>query len=124
MHPLEADFREWSKPPSATEEQRCTSAENVVRNALHHSPTGGMVRVAGDAEGSRLRLRIADQGPGAPPEALEKIFQPFYRGGKTSGGGYGLGLAIAERVIAAVDGRIRAKNADAGGLLVEIELRV
>lgn len=99
--------------------------ENVVRNALHHSPTGGTVRVAGHAEGNRLRLCISDQGPGVPAEALDKIFQPFYRGGgKTSGGGYGLGLAIAERVIAAVDGRIRAKNADEGGLTVDIELPV
>lgn len=99
--------------------------ENVVRNALHHSPTGGVVRVAGEADGRRLRLSIGDQGPGVPPEALEKIFQPFYRGGdKTSGGGYGLGLAIAERVIAAVDGQIRAKNAVGGGLVIEIDLVV
>ena len=99
--------------------------ENVVRNALHHSPTGGVVRVTCKAEGKLLRLSIADQGPGAPPDALEKIFQPFYRGsGKTSGGGYGLGLAIAERVIAAVDGQIRAKNAVGGGLVIEIDLVV
>jgi signal transduction histidine kinase len=98
--------------------------ENVVRNALHHSPVGGVVRVTGEAAGNRLYLSIADQGPGVPPEALEKIFQPFYRGGKTSGGGYGLGLAIADRVIAAVDGKIRAKNGVAGGLVVEIELPV
>ncbi len=98
--------------------------ENVVRNALHHSPTGGMVRVLGETDGKHLRLSIADQGPGVPPDALEKIFQPFYRGGKTSGGGYGLGLAIAERVIAAVDGQITAKNAAAGGLVVEIDLVV
>jgi two-component system, OmpR family, sensor kinase len=99
--------------------------ENVVRNALHHSPPGGVVQVTGHAEGNRLRLSITDQGPGVPAEALEKIFQPFYRGGgKTSGGGYGLGLAIAERVIAAVDGQIRAKIADAGGLVVDIDLPV
>jgi two-component system, OmpR family, sensor kinase len=98
--------------------------ENVVRNALHHSPPGSTVQVTGRAEGRHLHLSIADQGPGVPPDALEKIFQPFYRGGKTSGDGYGLGLAIAERVIAAVDGQIRAKNAAAGGLVVEIDLIV
>jgi two-component system OmpR family sensor kinase len=99
--------------------------ENVVRNALHHSPPGSTVQVTGHAEGKRLRLGISDQGPGVPPEALEKIFQPFYRGGgKTSGGGYGLGLAIAERVIAAIDGQIRAKNLDSGGLVVDIDLPV
>ena len=97
--------------------------ENVVRNALHHSPVGGTVRVAGQSAASRLRLSIADQGAGVPVEALERIFQPFYRGGgKTSGGGYGLGLAIAERVVTAVDGEIRAKNGEFGDLVVEIEL--
>ncbi len=99
--------------------------ENVVRNALHHSPPGGTVRVVAEADATRLRLSIADQGPGVPAEALDKIFQPFYRGGgKTSGGGYGLGLAIAERVIAAANGQIRAKNATTGGLVVEVDLIV
>ncbi|NOK02937.1 MULTISPECIES: nucleotidyltransferase [Myxococcus] len=37
-HPLEADFREWSKPPTGTEEQRCTNAERVVRNAIRSYP--------------------------------------------------------------------------------------
>ena len=60
-----------------------------------------------------------------PKEQRAGLLEPFYRGGgKTSGGGYGLGLAIAERVIAAVDGQIRAKNAAGGGLLVEIELAI
>ena len=97
--------------------------ENVVRNALHHSPPGGVVRiVAGMTEG-RLRVAVRDQGPGVPDDALDKIFRPFYRSaGQASGNGYGLGLAIAERVIAAVDGQIRAKNGESGGLVVEIEL--
>lgn len=97
--------------------------ENVVRNALHHSPREGVVQiVAGMTEG-RLRVSVRDQGPGVPADALDKIFRPFYRGaGRTSANGYGLGLAIAERVIAAVDGRIRARNGESGGLVVEIDL--
>lgn len=97
--------------------------ENVVRNALHHSPPGGAVQiVAGMTEG-RLRVVVCDQGPGVAPDALDKIFRPFYRGaGGRPGNGCGLGLAIAERVIAAVNGRIRAKNGKSGGLVVEIEL--
>ena len=97
--------------------------ENIVRNALHHSPPGGAVRiVAGMMEG-RLQVSVRDQGPGVSADALDKIFRPFYRGaGQASGNGYGLGLAIAERVIAAVDGRIRAKNGESGGLVVDIEL--
>ena len=99
--------------------------ENVVRNALRHSPPGGVVRIEAGVTGNRLHLCIADQGPGVPEAALDRIFRPFFRGvGQASGDGYGLGLAIAERVIVAVDGRIRARNRDVGGLAVEIELAV
>ena len=101
------------------------AVENVVRNALHHSPAGGVVRVAAEVAGNRLRLCVSDQGPGVPEDALDEIFRPFFRGaGQSSGGGYGLGLAISERVIAAVNGQIRAKNGESGGLSVEIELIV
>lgn len=111
-------------PVRANPELLHRAIENVVRNALHHSPTGGAVLITAATTGNRLHLRIRDQGPGVPADALDKIFQPFYRGGKTSGGGYGLGLAIAERVIAAVNGQIRAKNVESGGLEVEIDLPV
>ena len=111
-------------PVRANPELLHRAIENVVRNALHHSPTGAVVSISAATTGNRLHLRIRDQGPGVPADALDKIFQPFYRGGKTSGGGYGLGLAIAERVIAAVNGQIRAKNGESGGLEVEIDLPV
>ena len=96
--------------------------ENVVRNALRHSPSGGVVRIAAGATGNRLRVSISDQGAGVPEDELEKIFRPFYRANdQTAGDGYGLGLAIAKKVIAAVNGQIRAKNGESGGLVVEID---
>ena len=98
--------------------------ENVVRNALRFSPAGGVVRIdAGCAEDGYFHLTIGDDGPGVEESQLDSIFKPFFRGdGQNSLGGYGLGLAIAQRVIAAVDGKIRAKTKKAGGLLVEIDL--
>jgi len=58
-----------------------------------------------------------------PESQLENIFKPFFRcDGQRATSGYGLGLAIARRVIAAVDGKIEAKNKVGGGLLVEIDL--
>ena len=100
--------------------------ENVVRNALRFSPVGGVVRVAaGCAERGRFYLSIADDGPGVADSQLETIFQAFFRGDdQPTRGGYGLGLAIAQRVIAAVDGKIWAKNKTSGGLLIEIDLPV
>lgn len=96
--------------------------ENVMRNAVRHSPEGGTVSIAtclGD--GGRLRIRIADCGPGVPEGQLEAIFEPFFRG-EGAGQGYGLGLAIARRAVNALGGTIRASRGNAGGLVVDIEL--
>ena len=99
--------------------------ENVVRNALRHSPSGGVVRIVAGATGNRLRVCISDQGAGVPEDVLEKIFRPFFRANdQTVGDGYGLGLAIAKKVIAAVNGQIWAKKSESGGLVVEIEMPV
>lgn len=101
--------------------------ENVLRNALCHSPVGGVIRVeAGCPAPGRYCLAIEDQGPGVPEAEREAIFAPFHRGQGNSGSdGYGLGLAIARRVIAAVDGKIVAKSKAPGagsGLRVEMTL--
>jgi len=99
--------------------------ENVVRNALRHSPDGGAVRIEAGVAGKYFRLAVLDQGPGVPGQDLANIFQPFFRGGaQPVGGGYGLGLAIAKRVIAVLNGTIVAKNRQEGGLAVEIMLQL
>lgn len=98
--------------------------ENVLRNALRFSPPGGEICIsAGATTDGRFHLAIGDAGPGVAADQLEHIFKPFFRGeGQASANGYGLGLAIAHRVIAAVNGKIEAKNKGSGGLLVDIEL--
>ena len=96
--------------------------ENVLRNALLFSPVGGAVALAVTAEtDNRCLIRIEDQGPGVPADELEKIFAPFFRGAG-QGDGYGLGLAIARRVLAALNGAIYAENRPEGGLRVVLEL--
>ena len=100
------------------------AVENVVRNALRFSAAGGAIYIAaGRVAGERFKISIGDDGPGVPESQLENIFKPFFRGdAQNTAGGYGLGLAIAQRVIAAVNGEIQAKNKLGGGLLVEIDL--
>ncbi|MDO9064043.1 MAG: ATP-binding protein [Sulfuricella sp.] len=99
--------------------------ENVVRNALRHTPDGGKVAmgVRLDANGNDLRLTVLDQGPGVPENELGSIFDPFFRGNVTKSiDGHGLGLAIARRVVEAHGGNISASNRVGGGLCVEIVL--
>ena len=95
--------------------------ENVVRNALDHTPAGGQIEVSLSEEGDTWLLRVADQGPGVAEQWLERIFQPFFRGGSERAG-FGLGLALAQRQVSATGGSIRASNRAGGGLLMDIRL--
>jgi len=98
--------------------------ENVVRNAIKHSPAGGRIEVETALEARFIRIRVMDSGPGVAPEDLGKIFQPFYRSSNTEKDvdGHGLGLAIAQQVMQQHGGRIAAANRSGGGLCVELSL--
>lgn len=101
--------------------------ENVVRNAIRHTPAGSKVSVGIRSinNSSNVLISITDQGPGIPEKELSGIFEPFFRGsGMKSTDGHGLGLAIARRVVEAHGGTISASNRAGGGLCVEIVLPV
>jgi signal transduction histidine kinase len=102
-----------------------SAVENVVRNAIKYSPAQGFVSLNADfdAAASCLRLTIEDDGPGVPESELQRIFEPFFRSsnaGKAEG--HGLGLAIAQRVVAAHGGKLWAANRPHVGLRIGIEL--
>lgn len=110
---------------SADRELLFRALENIVRNAVAHSPHGGVVQLAARRQDRAVSIEISDQGPGVPAELLERIFEPFFRVGKArehDSGGHGIGLAITARVIALHGGRVRARNLPAGGLQVEVLL--
>lgn len=101
--------------------------ENVVRNALKHTPAGKLVCIELDVEENlgNVAISVSDDGGGVPESELQAIFEPFFRGHrKNSPDGHGLGLAISRRVIAAHHGRIAANNRAAGGLCVTVSLPV
>ena len=106
-----------------------SAVENVVRNALRYTGEGTEVEVRLDCvqqlENPEALIRVLDNGPGVPEEALDKLFRPFYRladARDRQSGGVGLGLAITERAVRLHGGSVKATNRPGGGLLVEIRL--
>ena len=90
--------------------------ENILRNAIRHSPGEGSVRLAGRLEEQHWHLWIEDDGPGVAPDQLELIFRPFTRlnAARPGGDGFGLGLAIARRMVQQQGGEVWAENLDPG----------
>jgi two-component system, OmpR family, sensor histidine kinase CpxA len=106
-----------------------SAIENVVRNAIRYTRERSTVEIHLERKdspgGAEAVVGVADCGSGVPPDALEKLFQPFYRLDDDRGrqtGGVGLGLAITERAVRFHGGRVAAFNRAEGGLLVEIHL--
>lgn len=88
--------------------------ENVLRNAVRHSPAGGAVTLTGQLEDGRWLLCVEDQGPGVDEADLERIFEPFRRLDGAVGKGFGLGLSIARRGIELQGGQLWASGGEAG----------
>jgi len=97
--------------------------DNILQNALDHTPPGKTVKLSVSTDGEWVRLAVEDEGPGVPEEFLGQLFEPFFRADKSRGGtGWGLGLAIARDIVAAHDGQIEARIAESGGLRVAVRL--
>uniref|UniRef100_A0A9E7ZKW0 histidine kinase n=1 Tax=Bosea sp. NBC_00436 TaxID=2969620 RepID=A0A9E7ZKW0_9HYPH len=92
--------------------------ENLVGNALRHTPAGGSVELAAASRGENLVIAVRDDGPGVPAEIRERVFEPFVTGHPE---GTGLGLAIA-REIAGVHGAVLRLLPSERGAHFEIEL--
>lgn len=83
--------------------------DNLVSNAIRHTPPGGSVTLRAERAGEAVLVSVADTGEGILAEDLPHVFERFYRGDKSrssSRGGSGLGLAIARGIVEAHGGRI------------------
>nr|WP_246869956.1 ATP-binding protein [Novosphingobium sp. SG707] len=95
--------------------------DNVLRNAIRHSGEGEAIAITLETGPDRICIAMADRGEGVPEEALERIFEAFYRVDKARGaqsGGAGLGLAITARIAALHGGTVAADNRAGGGLII------
>jgi len=102
------------------------AVENVIRNAIRYAPAGTAVDIDLRRAGALAQVCVRDYGPGVPEDALPRIFDPFYRvdpDRNRVSGGLGLGLAIARRSVELHKGKLTARNAGPG-LMVMIELPV
>jgi signal transduction histidine kinase len=98
--------------------------DNLISNALRHTPTQGQVTLSASLDGERVQLRIQDTGSGISPEDLPHIFDRFYRGDKSrqSNGESGLGLAIARSLVEAHGGTISAESHPGQGSIFTVSL--
>lgn len=90
--------------------------DNLIRNALEYSPTGGEVALDLDRDAQGLKVTVTDQGPGINEKDLPHVFDALYRGENRDEPGHaGLGLAIAKRIMTLQGGAIEAVNRAQGG---------
>ncbi|MDO5301360.1 MAG: ATP-binding protein [Tissierellia bacterium] len=86
---------------------------NILSNAVKYTSYGGRITVSAKNYGSRVHIKISDNGMGMGKRDLERIFERFYRVNKDrsrTSGGTGLGLSIAKEIMESMDGRIRIKS--------------
>lgn len=118
----------WVRADAAALQQALTNLVYNARDALEGRPGGtlavscGVLPAAGEAP-ARAYLRVADDGPGVPPELKERIFAPFFTT-KPEGRGSGLGLAMVKEAVRRHGGALRVEDGAAGGATFEVLLPV
>ncbi len=99
---------------------------HVIQNAQHamvEAHGGGVLTIKTTMVESGVRIEVADDGPGIPPEHLPRIFNPFFTT-KQPGDGRGLGLSVAHSIVTEHGGRMWAENSPDGGALFTIDLPI
>jgi PAS domain S-box-containing protein/diguanylate cyclase (GGDEF)-like protein len=111
-------------PARVDEEKLLSVVSNLLANALKYAPTGGTVRCSLASAGERLRIEVADSGPGVDDGLRETIFERYRRGVGSAArpGGTGLGLAIVRDLVALHNGTVTLTDAPEGGALFVVDL--
>ena len=98
------------------------AVSNIVKNAAEHTPAGGTIRIEASENAVCTEICISDSGAGIAPEDLPHLFERFYRGQSASGESVGIGLALAQSIISAQNGTLKAANLPEGGAKFTLRL--
>jgi len=113
-------------PPAMADAARLRQIlENLVRNAVRHTPEGGIIVLSVTAEGPWVSIAVADTGEGMPPEHLPHIFERFYRVDQArtrTSGGAGLGLAIVREFVQLMGGQVDVESVPGEGSCFRVRL--
>jgi two-component system NtrC family sensor kinase len=109
----------WADPDQLN--QVLTNLVVNAQQALMETPMPRHVAIAAKSEGGELAITVADNGPGVPAEARNRIFEPFYTT-KPVGFGTGVGLAVCHGIVDSYGGSISVEDAPGGGALFRVRL--
>lgn len=123
MHPdhsFELELPQQEVTIEADGQRLHRAVTNLLRNAGLHTPPGTKVRTTLELVGSRVRITVADDGPGITPDHLARIFERFYRADaartrQQAASGSGLGLSIVKSIVEAHTGTVSVHSAPGHG---------
>ncbi|MDX2029680.1 MAG: HAMP domain-containing sensor histidine kinase [Blastocatellia bacterium] len=124
-HPVEIDVDD-SLEALAHPDLLARALANVIRNAVRYAGASGPIEITAVPDGDQIRLTLADHGPGVPDDALDRLFDPFFRlepDRARDTGGAGLGLAIVKTCLDACQGTVSARNRSPHGLEIQFLMR-
>ena len=98
--------------------------DNLIGNAIRHSPARGRIEVRAEPDGQAVRFEVQDEGPGIAPEYRQRIFEKFFRVPGTKGEGVGLGLYISREIVLAHGGDMGVDSEPGRGSRFWFTLRV
>ena len=93
---------------------------NILKNCIEHTPEKGMVKITALNNPLYTQITIADNGPGADPEDLPRLFDRFYKGKNSGPESAGIGLALSRMIIVRQNGTIKARCLAPHGIQFEI----
>ena len=111
---------EWTAAPVSLDDSSLKQVWlNLVQNALETLPAGGRLRVTCERAEGRVRVRVADDGPGVPADVLARLGEPFFT---TRAQGTGLGLYLSRQLVQGAGGTLEVASREGTGTTITVEL--